>query len=252
MKKDFEKNDFVLELIDIKKHFGGVRALDGVEFKLRKGETVILLGDNGAGKSTLIKIIAGVYTPDEGEIYIRGQKIDKLNPRMARENYGIESVYQDLALFDLLDITVNLFIGKEIRWGPFLNKKKMDKLAMESLNKTGILLGGNLRQQVGQLSGGQQHAIAICRAVYTTGIATKKIVLMDEPTAGLGVKESDKLLDIVKNLKKDGHSVIFITHTLEHAFKVADRYVVFRGGKKVGERLRGKTDSRDLVHMMVG
>ena len=229
------KNNFVLKLIGIKKYFGGVKALDGVDFDLREGETVSLLGDNGAGKSTLIKIITGVHLPDEGKIYISGEKINKLNTKLAREKYHIETVFQDLALFNLLDISINFFIGKEIKWGPFLNQRKMDRLAMESLNKTGILLGGNLRQQVGWLSGGQQHAVAICRAVYAGDIFCKKIILMDEPTAGLGVKETGRLLEILLNLKKEGHSIIFITHTLDHAFKVADRYVVLRSGKKVGE-----------------
>jgi len=151
-----------------------------------------------------------------------------------------------------LDISINLFIGKEMQWGPFLRQKKMDRLAMEALNKTGILLGSNLRQQVGCLSGGQQHAVAICRAVYAGKTHCKRILLMDEPTAGLGVKETGKLLDIIKNLKGEGHSIIFITHTLEHAFRVADRFVVLRSGKKIGERLQGETDSKELVHMMVG
>lgn len=252
MKKD---QDLQLNLIGIKKYFGGVRALDGVDFQLKKGETVSLLGDNGAGKSTLIKIITGVHVPEQGEIYIRGEKVEKLNPKKAREKYHIETVFQDLALFGLLDISVNLFIGKEIKWGPFLNQKHMDKLSAESLKKTGILLGGNLRQQVGWLSGGQQHAVAICRAVYANkeqDIDCKKIIIMDEPTAGLGVKESNKLLDIIENLKEEGHATIFITHTLDHAFKVADRFVVLRSGRKVGERLRDEADSKELVHMMVG
>jgi len=246
------KNNLVLQLIGIKKYFSGVKALDGIDFELREGETVSLLGDNGAGKSTLIKIITGVHRPDEGNIYISGKKIDKLNPKLAREKYNIETVFQDLALFDLLDISANLFIGKEIKWGPFLNQKKMDRLSLELLNKTGILLGGRLRQQVRWLSGGQQHAVAICRSVYSGKDFFKKIILMDEPTAGLGVKETGKLLDMIKNLKEEGHSVIFITHTIEHAFKVSDRYVVFRSGKKVGERLKGETDSKELVHLMVG
>jgi len=246
------KNNLVLQLIGIKKYFGGVKALDGIDFELREGETVSLLGDNGAGKSTLIKIITGVHVPDEGDIYISGKKIDKLNPKLAREKYNIETVFQDLALFDLLDISDNLFIGKEIKWGPFLNKKKMDRLSLELLNKTGILLGGNLRQQVRWLSGGQQHAVAICRSVYSGEDFFKKIILMDEPTAGLGVKETGKLLDMIKNLKEEGHSIIFITHTFEHAFKVSDRYVVLRSGKKVGERLKDETNSKELVHMMVG
>lgn len=240
----------ILQLKGIKKYFGGVKALDGVDFEIYEGEIVALLGDNGAGKSTLIKIITGLYSPNEGEIYIEGQKIGSMDPKLARE-HGIETIYQDLALFDVLDIAANLFAGREIRRGHFLlSQRKMDRLAQEALDKTGITLGSTLRQSVGELSGGQKHAIAICRAVYVSG--SPKIILMDEPTAGLGVKESNKLLEIIKGLKKAGKSVILITHTLDHAFEVADRFVVLRGGLKVGERAVGKTNSIELIEMMVG
>ena len=254
MERNLEEENLLLNLEGIKKNFGGLRALDNVDFKLRYGETVALLGDNGAGKSTLIKIITGVHVPDNGNIYIRGEKINKLNPKLARENYGVETVFQDLALFSLLDITSNLFIGKEIRRGPFLRPRYMNRLAKEALDKTGIQLGSDLRQQIGWLSGGQQHAVAICRAVYSSDVNKnyKKILLLDEPTAGLGVKETDLLLDLINDLKKQEQALIFITHTLEHAFRVADRFVVLRSGKKVGERLAGETDSKELIHMMVG
>jgi ABC-type sugar transport system ATPase subunit len=244
------KNIPILKLQGVKKYFGGVKALDGVDFEIYEGEIVALIGDNGAGKSTLIKIITGLYAPNEGVINIAGQKIDFLNPKSARE-YGIETIYQDLALFDVLDITANLFAGREIRMGHFLlSQRKMDKLAKEALDKTGITLGSTLRQPVGELSGGQKHAIAICRAVYVSG--NPQVILMDEPTAGLGVKESDKLLNIIKVLKKARKSVILITHNLDHAFEVADRFVVLRGGKKVGERPAKETNSIELIEMMVG
>jgi len=245
-----EESNIVLKLKGIKKHFGGVKALDGVDFELRKGEIVALLGDNGAGKSTLVKIITGVYKPNEGEIFIDNKKMETLDPKSARD-HGIETIFQDLALFDVLDITANLFAGREIkRWGFLLNQKKMDLLSMEALNKTGITLGSTLRQPVGELSGGQKHAIAISRSVYVSG--SPKIILMDEPTAGLGVKESNTLLEIIKGLKKSGVSVILITHTLDHAFLVADRFVVMRSGLKVGERDADKTNSVELIEMMVG
>jgi len=240
----------ILKLKGIKKHFGGVKALDGVDLEIFDSEIIALLGDNGAGKSTLIKIITGFYTPDEGEIFIDGEKVGNLDPKLARE-YGIETIYQDLALFNVLDISANLFAGREIRKGHFLlSQKKMDALAQEALDKTGITLGSTLRQQVGELSGGQKHAIAICRAVYVSG--SPKVILMDEPTAGLGVKESNKLLEIIKGLKKAGKSVILITHTLDHAFEVADRFIVLRSGLKVGERDVSKTSSTELIEMMVG
>ena len=240
----------VLELKGIKKHFGGVQALDGVDFKLYENEIVGLIGDNGAGKSTLVKIITGLYAPNEGEMFLEGNKINSLNPKQARE-MGIETIFQDLALFDGLDISANLFAGREIRRGNFwLNEKKMDKLAKEALDKTGITLGSNLRQIVGELSGGQKHAVAISRSVYVSG--SPKIILMDEPTAGLGVKESNILLEIVKGLKRSGVSVLLITHNLDHAFEVVDRFFVLRSGRVVGDRPVDKVNSIDLIEMMVG
>jgi ABC-type sugar transport system ATPase subunit len=240
----------ILELKGIKKHFGGVQALDGVDFKLYENEIIGLIGDNGAGKSTLVKIITGLYTPNEGEIFLEGNKIHSLNPKRARE-LGIETIFQDLALFDVMDISANLFAGREIKMGGFwLNQKKMDKLAQEALDKTGITLGSSLRQIVGELSGGQKHAVAISRSVYVSG--SPKIILMDEPTAGLGVKESNVLLEIVKGLKKSGVSVILITHNLDHAFEVVDRFFVLRSGRAVGERPVDKCNSIDLIEMMVG
>ena len=246
-----DKKPPILELKGIKKHFGGVKALDGVDFKLHESEIVALIGDNGAGKSTLIKIITGVYQPNAGDIFIEGQKVGSLNPRITREDYGIETIYQDLALFDNLDITSNLFAGREILRGGFiLNKKEMDRLSQEALNKTGITLGSTVMQPVEELSGGQKHAVAIGRAVYIR--SSSFIILMDEPTAGLAVKESNKLLEVIKSLKNTGKSVILITHNLDHAFAVADRFVVLRGGLKVGERAVKDTDSVDLIEMMIG
>ena len=240
----------VLELKGIKKYFGGVKAVDGVDLTLYKDEIMALIGDNGAGKSTLIKMITGLYTPDDGEMFLEGEKVVHLNPKAARE-MGIETIFQDLALFEPLDVSANLFAGREIRRGLFLlNQRRMDKLAQEALNKTGITLGSNLRQIVGELSGGQKHAVAISRSVHVSG--SPKIILMDEPTAGLGVKESNILLNIVRDLKKAGVSVILITHNLDHAFEVADRFVVLRSGKKVGERTINQCNSVDLIEMMVG
>lgn len=240
----------ILSLKGIKKYFGGVKALNGVDFDLYKGEILALIGDNGAGKSTLIKIITGVYEPSEGEIFIEGRKVKSLDPKRAREN-GIETIFQDMALFDVLDISANLFAGREIRkFQFFLNQKEMDRQAKKALDNTGITLGSTLRQPVGELSGGQKHAVTICRAVYVSG--SPKIILMDEPTAGLGVKESNKLLEIIKGLKKAGVSVILITHNLIHAFEVADRFVVLRSGIKVGDRDASSTNSTELVELMVG
>lgn len=254
MIKELDKENYknklpILKMRGIKKHFGGVEALKGVDFELWQGEIVSLIGDNGAGKSTLIKIICGVYEPDGGEIILDGEKVKLSGPQQGR-NMKIETIYQDLALFDILDITTNLFAGREITKSGFLLKKKeMDYLAQNALDKTGIYIK-SLRQPVGQLSGGQKHAVAIARAVYVSG--TPRIILMDEPTAGLGVKESNKLLEIIKGLKKEGKAVILITHNLDHAFSIADRFVVLRSGLKVGEKSVKETNSMELIEMMVG
>ncbi len=244
-----ENKKFILEMKGIVKRFGGIKALDNVDFNIKKGEVVGLLGDNGAGKSTLIKIVCGVHQPDEGEIFLEGKEIKFLNPQHRRE-LGIETVYQDLALFGLLDITSNLFAGREkSNKFKFLRMKEMNKIATECLKKTGIAIR-SVKQSVNGLSGGQKHAVAIARAVFLT--TRQKILLLDEPTAGLGVEESSKLLSLVKNLRKVGKSIVIITHDLDHAFEVADRFVVLRGGKKVGERFVNKTNSAELIDMMVG
>ena len=249
-KSKTNKENPILKLVKINKSFGGVRALNEVDFELFESEIVALVGDNGAGKSTLIKIITGVHQPDGGEIFIENIKIRSLKPKLARD-LNIETIFQDLALFDGMDITANLFANREIKkWKIILNKRLMDKLAMEALNKTGITIGSTLRQKVGVLSGGQKHAVAISRSVYVSG--SPKIILMDEPTAGLGVKESMELLKVIKKLKKTGVSVILITHNLEHAFEVADRFVILRGGIKVGEKETSETSSIELVKLMVG
>jgi len=246
--EEIKNSNFFLELKNIKKKFGGVTALDNVDFAIKKGEVIALIGDNGAGKSTLIKIISGVYQPDEGEIFLNNKKIKISNTYHARE-LGIETVFQDLALFDILDVTTNIFSGREkTNKCKILYRKMMDKIAEESLKKTGITIK-SLRQSVGNLSGGQKHAVAIARAVYIS--SNQKILLMDEPTAGLGVDESKKLLTLIKKLK-ESKSIILITHTLDHAFSVADKFIILRSGKKVGEKISSETNNSELVELMVG
>jgi len=248
-KENFEKKPPILRMRGIKKHFGGIEALKGVDFEIRQGEIVSLIGDNGAGKSTLIKIICGVQEPDEGEVILNGKKIKLFDPKQAR-NMGIETIFQDLALFNVLDVTNNLFAGREItKRGFLLDQKKMEYLSQKALDKTGIRIK-SLKQSVEYLSGGQKEAVNIARAVYISG--TPKLILMDEPTAGLGVKESNELLKIIKGLKKTNKAVVLVTHNLDHAFSVADRFVVLRGGLKVGEKFIKETNKMHLVRMMVG
>jgi len=243
------QRETALELRKITKKFGGIVALSRVDLKLYSSEILALLGDNGAGKSTLIKCISGALTPNEGKIFLHGKKITMSSPQKAK-SLGIETIYQNMALFDVLDVPSNLFAGKPLvhSWG-FLNDKLMRKETTGILRKLDISVR-SLNQIVRYLSGGQRHAVSIGRAVYVGG--TPQIVLMDEPTAGLGVEESNKLLQIILELKEEGISVILISHNLDHIFAVSDRVVVLRGGKLVGEKEIKKTDQTEIVQMMLG
>lgn len=239
----------LLEVKGVTKRFGGILALNKVNLGLYRKEILALLGDNGAGKSTLIKVISGIYQLEEGEIFIEGEKTIITSPRDAK-NLGIETVYQDLALFGVLNVQTNLFMGKEMRrkFG-ILNKTLMGKETVKILARLKVKVK-SINQQVRDLSGGQQHAIAIGRAVYVGD--TPRIILMDEPTAGLGVEESNKVLDLMLELKDKGISVILISHNLDHVFAVADRAVVLRSGESVGERKIKETTHTEIVHMMMG
>ncbi|MFQ6052216.1 MAG: ATP-binding cassette domain-containing protein [Candidatus Hydrothermarchaeota archaeon] len=239
----------ILEVKGITKRFGGIVALEKVDLKLHPNEVLALLGDNGAGKTTLIKVICGAYYPNEGKIFVEGKEGKITNPEEAA-NLGIETIYQDLALFDVLDIPTNLFMGREIeRSLRILDKKKMKKKSWDILKKLKIEIK-SINQRVENLSGGQRHAVAIGRAIYVGNVP--KIILMDEPTAGLGAKESDKLLDLIKELREKGISVILISHNLQHVFAVADRAVVLRSGKVVGEKKIVETSTAELIQMMIG
>ncbi|MBC7217994.1 MAG: sugar ABC transporter ATP-binding protein [Candidatus Caldatribacterium sp.] len=238
----------LLEARNIVKRFGGVCALKGASLKLFPQEVLALLGDNGAGKSTMIKIISGYLQPDEGEIFFEGKRVVFSSPAHARK-MGIETVYQDLALFGVLDVTTNLFMGREKHHLGLLQKRAMERETMSILDKLKTTIK-SIHQKVKFLSGGQQHAVAIGRSVYVGG--TPKVIIMDEPTAGLGVEESQKVLELIKQLKEKGISVILISHNLEHVFCVADRIVVLRSGEVVGERLVGETNQSEVVHMMMG
>ncbi|OGP96086.1 MAG: hypothetical protein A2157_19055 [Deltaproteobacteria bacterium RBG_16_47_11] len=238
----------LLEVRGIKKRFGGILALEDVSLKLLGTEVLALLGDNGAGKSTLIKVISGAHQPDQGEIYLWGKKVVITNPQTAK-NLGIETVYQDLALFGVLDIPTNLFMGREItKHFGLLNKKRMKVETESALQNLKIKLQ-SLTERVKNLSGGQQHAVAIGRAVY---LSKPKIILMDEPTAGLGAKESEKVLELIKELRDQEISIILISHNLEHVFEVADRAVVLFSGTVAGEKQMKQTSRTELVQMMLG
>ena len=239
------------ELRDISKRFGGVVALDNVNLAIRSGEVIGLVGDNGAGKSTLIKILSGAYAPDRGEIIFEGSHVHIRNPRSAKE-LGIETVYQDLALVDTLDVPGNIFLGREIikfGFGPLriLDKSGMAARSKNILQSLGISLEA-LRSEVGLLSGGQRQSVAVSRAIFTE----PKLVILDEPTAALAVREVEHVLDLVRNLRAQRIGLIFISHVLQEIFAVADRIVVLRKGKKVADLVTEETSLDAVVNFMVG
>jgi simple sugar transport system ATP-binding protein len=244
------ETDIILEGRNLTKMYGSVRALHNVTFRLPRNEVVALLGDNGAGKSTLVKILSGAIIPTSGQICVEGKDVVLSNTRRAKE-LGIETVYQDLALVDCLSIEKNIYLGKEIvkryLFIDVLQNRAMKKGALKFLAEVGInIIDPN--RTVEQLSGGQRHAVAISKGAFWT----EKILIMDEPTAALGVKETCQILDMVLELKKKGLSIIFITHNMEHAFLVADRFFVLRVGEKVGERKKEETDHEEIVKMITG
>ncbi len=242
----------LLRVENLTKRFGGLTAVDHASMEVNVGEVVGLLGDNGAGKSTLIKMISGVYQPDEGDMYFNGQKVNLVGPRDARD-MGIETIYQDLALAENLDVGANIFLGREIL-RPYLGGliKTVDRGGMrdeskKALDRLNIHLP-SLTQQVHSLSGGQRQAVAIARSIYWNA----KLMIMDEPTAALGVSEQRKVLRLVKTLCDQGVPVILISHNMQDVFAVATRIVVMRRGKKVGERITKETSPDEIVSLMVG
>jgi fructose transport system ATP-binding protein len=243
----------VLQARNISKRFGGVTALEHVDFELYADEILALVGDNGAGKSTLIKILSGAYQPDEGEILMDGRHVTLRNPMDARR-LGIETVYQDLALAPALDIASNIFLGREERRsGPLgaifrnLDKAWMRQEAARHMASLKIGLR-SMRQPVETLSGGQRQGVAVARAVSWG----QRVVIMDEPTAALGVKESGMVLELIRAVKARGVPVILISHNLPHVFEVADRIQVMRLGRRVGLARPSEQSMDDVVAMMTG
>jgi D-xylose transport system ATP-binding protein len=242
----------VLEVENAQKRFGAVAALNGVSLSLEQGEILALLGDNGAGKSTLIKCISGAQPLDEGDILVEGRRVAIRSPLDARR-YGIETVYQDLALFDNLNVVANFFAGRELTapsgvLAPgWLRQRRMTATTTETLRRLEVNIP-NPRAAVGLLSGGQRQAIAVARAVAFAG----KVVILDEPTAALGVRETRNVLRLVKRLPDQGISVILISHNLDQVMEVADRAVVMRRGTKVGEATPDAENHDRIVGMIVG
>lgn len=222
----------VVEMRGIKKHFAAVRALRGVDLALHRHEVLGLMGDNAAGKSTLMKVLSGAYTPTEGGIFINGEEVHFSSPMDARR-MGIEMVYQDYALSNNLDVAANVFMGREVvqfKLGPFgvMDYAHMELETKKLLNRLRINIP-SVRQKVERLSGGQRQAVAIARATAFDA----KVIIMDEPTAALSVAAIDKVIDLIRQLKAQGSSVIIISHRLEDIYRVADRMIVLRQGRKV-------------------
>ncbi|MEZ5754910.1 MAG: ATP-binding cassette domain-containing protein [Paracoccaceae bacterium] len=227
--------DPILTARGLTKRYGRVTALDNCDFDLYPGEILAVIGDNGAGKSTLIKALCGAVVPDEGEIKLDGKPVHFTNPMQARDA-GIETVYQNLALSPALSIADNMFMGREIRKSGvlgsmfrMLDRKAMEKVARDKLTELGLMTIQNIGQAVETLSGGQRQGVAVARAAAFGS----KVVIMDEPTAALGVKESRRVLELILDVKKRGLPIILISHNMPHVFEVADRIHIHRLGKRL-------------------
>ena len=236
------------------KRYGRVTALDHADFDLYPGEILAVIGDNGAGKSTMIKAISGAITVDEGEMHLEGKPMRFTSPMHAREA-GIETVYQNLALSPALSITDNMFMGREIRKPGVLGKlfrtldhAAMEKIAREKLNELGLLTIQNIGQAVETLSGGQRQGVAVARAAAFGS----KVVIMDEPTAALGVKESRRVLDLILDVKSRGLPIVLISHNMPHVFEVADRIHIHRLGRRACVIKPSDFSMSDAVAIMTG
>jgi fructose transport system ATP-binding protein len=244
----------ILQARGLTKRFGRVTALDQADFELFPGEILAVIGDNGAGKSTLIKAITGAVAPDHGEILMDGKPIHFRSPMDARRA-GIETVYQNLALSPALSIVDNLFLGREIRAkGPLgalfrkLDKASMQKIAREKLSELGLLTIQNINQPVETLSGGQRQGVAVARAAAFGS----KVVIMDEPTAALGVKESRRVLELILDVKRRGLPIVLISHNMPHVFEVADRIHIHRLGRRLAVIDPKKYTMSEAVALMTG
>ena len=241
--------DHVLDLQGISQHFGAIQALSNVDLTLAPGEVLGLMGDNGAGKSTLVKIIAGNFPPSEGTVVLDGEEVRFHSPLDARR-HGIEIVYQDLALCDNLTAALNVFMGRELTrgWGPFrvLDRRSMVRRAGELFAELkSETRPGDLVQM---MSGGQRQAVAIAR----TRLADPKIVLMDEPTAAISVRQVAEVLDMIRHLKESGHAVILISHRMPDVFSVSDRVAVLRRGQKVADKPIAEISPEDVTGLITG
>ncbi len=249
-----EERKVVMEVKDLCKYFGGVKAIDKINMKLYEGEIVAIVGDNGAGKSTIIKTISGVYKKNSGEIYIDGEKASINKPTDARM-YGIETVYQEQGLISNFDAATNVFLGREKLQDNIFGKlirimdnNYMRKEAVNLLKRIEIKLK-DINSEIKNLSGGQRQSIVVGKAIYWGG----KILIFDEPTNNLGAKQEKKVMDLIKKIRNEYNvSIIIITHNIKHVFELVDRIIVLRNGKKVGDKIKDKTNPNEIVSMITG
>jgi ABC-type sugar transport system ATPase subunit len=243
-----ETEEYVVELKGISKRFGGIHALKDVDLELRRGEIMGIVGDNGAGKSTLMKILSGAYVADEGEIWVNGKKARIRNPHDAAD-LGIAMIYQDLALFNNFDVAKNIFIGRELTYGPLnllLDKKRMYRQAEELIRELKVDIK-SARHNVAAMSGGQRQMVACARAIAFKST----ILIMDEPTAALGVTEANKLLGLIRSLADKGISIFLITQRIPDVLAIADRVFVLKGGVRQGVLDVDKVSLDDVVTLIV-
>ena len=243
-------SEFIIELKNVSRYFGSVIALKDIDMQVKSGECHCLLGDNGAGKSTLIKTLAGVHQPSEGDYLFEGEEVLFSGPKDALD-IGIATVYQDLALVPLMSVTRNFFMGRELQkgWGPFksFDMENANRIAVDGLAEMGI----NVRdpsQPIGTMSGGERQCLAIARAIHFGA----KVLILDEPTAALGVKQSSKVLKVVAKAKASGLAVILITHNVHHAYPIADRFTLLNRGRSLGSYLKSEVSREDVLQMMAG
>jgi len=234
----------LLECSGVSRAFGAVQALFHVDFEVRSGEVMALVGDNGAGKSTLIKSIVGIHPFDEGEVRFEGRSVDIHGPRDAA-HLGIEVVYQDLALADNLDVVANMFLGRERTHNlVVLNESSMERASREALDSLSVTTLKSVRQRVAGLSGGQRQAVAVAKSVMWDS----KLVILDEPTAALGVAQTRQVLDLVRRLAERNLGVVIISHNLHDVFECADRITVLRLGRRVATLQTSDTSQQEVVH----
>jgi D-xylose transport system ATP-binding protein len=240
-------NEPIIALRGIRKHYGSVVALDGVDFDIWPSEVHSLVGDNGAGKSTLVKVIAGAHQSDDGALFVDGAETEIGTPERAAR-LGIATVYQNLAIVNTRSVAQNVFMGREpTRW-LMVDRRRMERESAQAIKALGVANLPSVHAEVGRLSGGQRQAVAIARAIQEGN----RVLILDEPTAALGVRESHHVLDLIERLKAQGLSIVLVSHNLLHVFRVTDRITVLRAGKIVGSRMKSDTNPEEIVAMITG